>query len=442
MNLPTAGAPGKAIFGGALIGGIIAAWGQIKIYLLKIYGLFIVRVQIHGQASYAFKQLLWNEFSCSPLGEKVYYGGNEYVRPISRTQLVMFENLPKEPTVWWRKKRFMIVSGTDGDLIKISFIRFMFNRDSLLVEAGKKFNNRSNNGDWKKCDRFFIRRKIGTIGESSARNRPHSDDSPEVTKTSAESSDKYVNRPLEWTRDELGQPKGADPMKHLSLKKPQKTAIDAALLWRNSEKWFKQRQIPWKLGWMFTGIPGTGKTAFARALGQLLNMPIFSFDLPTMTNVDFNEAWDYMMNYTPCFGLFEDIDGVFHGRKNIAVQGGLHQGLSFDCFLQKLDGVENTDGMFTIVTTNDESKVDPAIGNIVKGSEMSTRPGRIDRIIRFEPLDRAGRLKMAERICEGLDRALWGHLLEDGKKDTGAQFQYRCCQLAGKIFWEKQCKLL
>ena len=36
--------------------------------------------------------------------------------------------------------------------------------------------------------------------------------------------------------------------------------------------------------------------------------------------------------------------------------------LTFDCLLNCLDGVERADGIFTIITTNDIGKIDPALG--------------------------------------------------------------------------------
>lgn len=182
----------------------------------------------------------------------------------------------------------------------------------------------------------------------------------------------------------------------------------------------------------------TGKTATARAMGQELNMPIFVFDLATMTNQDFNENWHMMMNDSPCFALLEDIDGVFEGRKNIASDGKMNQGLTFDSLLNTLDGVENTDGVFLLVTSNHLDKIDPALGNPYNGddNEISTRPGRINRIIEFKHLDEAGRIKMAERIFKGFDRSCWEHLLSN-EKDTGAQFQERCCHLAMKLWKDK-----
>lgn len=179
----------------------------------------------------------------------------------------------------------------------------------------------------------------------------------------------------------------------------------------------------------------TGKSAFTRALAQELNMPIVVFDLSTMNNSDFANAWDTALEYAPCIALFEDIDAVFDGRKNIA-NTGMEQGLSFDFLLNVIDGVQNSDGVFKIVTTNNPDKIDPALGNVCNGDEMSTRPGRIDRVVHFSALDNEGKEKMAQRILGDFPREKWQHIFEKAHDDTGAQFQERCCRVALQLFWQ------
>jgi SpoVK/Ycf46/Vps4 family AAA+-type ATPase len=159
-----------------------------------------------------------------------------------------------------------------------------------------------------------------------------------------------------------------------------------------------------------------------------------------MSNQDFNRIWkDTIGTYAPCICLFEDIDGVFDGRENVATRGKMDQGLSFDCFLNCLDGVENTDGLFIVVSTNNIDKLDNAIGVPNNGDGMSTRPGRIDRTLFFDSLDENGREKMANRILGDFDKDKWSFILDEGGNynDTGAQFQERCCRLALKLFWDK-----
>jgi ComF family protein len=47
---------------------------------------------------------------------------------------------------------------------------------------------------------------------------------------------------------------------------------------------------------------------------------------------------------------------------------------------------------------------------------------------------------MSKRILSDLLQEKWIHLLQEGKNDTGAQFQERCSRLALKLFHEEQIK--
>lgn len=429
----------KTMFGGAAVVGILAAgWDKLKLYLSKLYSLIFVCIQTEGSLSLALTELLMKEFKCSPVGKKKYSGINEYVRPIERAQLVGFEQIPEEPTIWWRGFRPIVVKGGDNPYarMELTFIRGVYVRDVLLVEAINKFNKKNSEKNWKKTDRFYVSRKCGCLGEPRFKQEGNSptenDSSPE--RAMIHTIEKFTSRPLQWSREELGQPKRTGAMDNLSLQTVHLKALEEAIRWRESEQWFKQRLIPWKRGWLLAGDPGTGKSAFVRALGQELNVPIYIFDLSTMTNQDFVREWDRCKNHAPCIYLFEDFDSVFEMRKNVAVHA-LEHGLTFDCFLNTMDGVENTDGLFVIITTNNISVIDPAIGNPTNGGDMSTRPGRIDRIIRFGPLDEKGKCKMANRILRDWPYEKWEHLITE-KAYTGAQFQEKCCRLALDLFWD------
>ena len=125
----------------------------------------------------------------------------------------------------------------------------------------------------------------------------------------------------------------------------------------------------------------------------------------------------------------EDIDAVFEGRKNVAVDNG--PGLTFDCLLNCLDGVQRADGLMVLITTNHLDRIDPAIG---QPGSIGSRPGRIDRIVSMGQLDEDGRRKLAERIL-----GEWPQWIEDlchaGRDDTPAQFQERCGRLALKLHY-------
>lgn len=104
---------------------------------------------------------------------------------------------------------------------------------------------------------------------------------------------------------------------------------------------------------MLYGCPGGGKSSLAKGLAKglamELNIPLMLFDLCNMSNNDFQDAWNSIIYQTQCMVLLEDIDSIFDGRKNVSHPDG---GLSFDCLLNCLDGVENSEGILIVATTN------------------------------------------------------------------------------------------
>jgi hypothetical protein len=177
-------------------------------------------------------------------------------------------------------------------------------------------------------------------------------------------------------------------------------------------------------------------------------------------------AWSEMQVNVPCIALLEDFDNVFHGRKNVARQPhmlpfmGLNGGgdkkdgddgmksmapLTFDCVLNCLDGVERADGIFTVITTNDIGKIDPALGQPRKQPDgstefISTRPGRIDKAIELSYMEPADKKRLARRILGDYpdEYARMIHFVEcqPDLVETPAQFQERCAQVALRCFWE------
>jgi SpoVK/Ycf46/Vps4 family AAA+-type ATPase len=125
--------------------------------------------------------------------------------------------------------------------------------------------------------------------------------------------------------------------------------------------------------------------------------------------------------------------------------------LTFDCLLNCLDGVERADGIFTIITTNDISKVDPALGQprrLPDGTTefISTRPGRIDKAVELTYMDPADKKLMAKRILGDYPEP-YQELLEfidrfPELQETPAQFQERCGQIALACFWKEKQEAL
>src|SRR6476646_8237258 len=109
-----------------------------------------------------------------------------------------------------------------------------------------------------------------------------------------------------------------------------------------------------------------------------------------------------------------------------------------------MDGVERTDGIFTIITTNDIAKIDPALGQPRKLPDgttefISTRPGRVDKAVELTYMEPADKKRMAEKIL-GVYEAEHREMVEfvdhfPDLPETPAQFQERCAQVALRCFW-------
>jgi hypothetical protein len=435
---------GSLIVGGGIIATIIAScWESIKAIFNKIWGLVFIKITFNGNES-AWAAVSWILHNCkAPLRcDFGFSASRQYVRPMKRNQMVLFHLLNPGIDMWWYKhKPLWVNSEASGQGNSITFIRGFFDKEKLAFDIVSYFNEACKIGT-KDHDysRYKIVRLTGSLGEpksSRMGGRDGVEKSAEVAPGFPPSInfDLDVSIPIGWKTAELGMPVEKNAMDTLSLEPDVLFSFSEVRRWMDSENWYKERKIPWKRGLLLTGSPGTGKTAFVRALGQELNLPIFCFDLSSMSNGDFVSSWDRVCNNAPCIALFEDIDGVFNGRENIMCQGKMEHGLSFDCFLNILDGADNSEGILKIVTTNDPKKVDPALGVASNGCGMSTRPGRIDRIVEFRPLTHEGRVKMANRIFDGFEHSLWQNIIKEGEKDTGAQFQERCCRLANDLFW-------
>lgn len=430
--------PTTIIGGGAVVALLVAGWDYVKMYLSKIYGMFIVRISFEdatlkqAAAVWSFKKLKRMNISI-----RNFTGWTDFIKPVGKNQFVAFETPSQEPSVCWYGKTPVIISNNG-----FSFFRWTLNVEKIMKEVVDEFNNSL--GDQTE-NRFYIRKYHGSLqnlknkmGGNQGYAEPTVAASDRIRGESPDGFYQQIKNSLPvvgWKKEDIGQIKKPDPLSHLALSDECLQALEEIRRWRKSEEWYKERQIPHKKGILLYGKPGCGKSSVAKAMAMDLNMPIMIFDLSNMSNTDFQEKWDNVKNNSPCMVLLEDIDSIFDGRKNIIHEEG---GLSFDCLLNCIDGVEAADGILIVATTNNVEKIDVALGK-PNGDGISTRPGRIDRALELVPPDEKGRRKIASRILIDFPQEI-DQVVEDGNHDTGAQFQERCSRLALKLFWDKKDK--
>jgi SpoVK/Ycf46/Vps4 family AAA+-type ATPase len=200
-----------------------------------------------------------------------------------------------------------------------------------------------------------------------------------------------------------------------------------------SKEWFNDRKITYKRGYLFYGVPGTGKSSIVRAIAEYYQIPLNVFDLGSCTNDDFRRQWARAENDSSVsIRLIEDIDAVYHGRENITNNDADSSGVTFDCFLNTIDGVQKNNGSILILTTNDITKIDAALYHETTDGQLS-RPGRIDKVVEFGLIDDEGKRFIAKRILKGYEDKIEQIIAED-KSITPAQFENVCINYAIKYF--------
>jgi len=199
-------------------------------------------------------------------------------------------------------------------------------------------------------------------------------------------------------------------------------------------RWYAQRGLPYRRGYLFYGPPGTGKTSLSLALAGELKLPLYILSLSTGSLTDETLTMLFVGLPRKCIVLLEDIDcaGVHRsgghtdgyesdssdddededsgsdgdseekpsGKSNSKGSGGSSGGgsgdrkssskgssknsgpgqahrprisVSFSGLLNAIDGVASHEGRILIMTTNHRERLDSAL----------IRPGRVDTQIEF-----------------------------------------------------------
>ncbi|KAG0646419.1 putative chaperone BCS1-B [Hyphodiscus hymeniophilus] len=208
------------------------------------------------------------------------------------------------------------------------------------------------------------------------------------------------------------------PMKTVVLDEDRKMEVLADIneyLNPATARWYANRGIPYRRGYLFYGPPGTGKTSLTFALAGVFGLDIHVVSLlePTLTEEELGMLFTNLP--ARCIVLLEDIDtaGLVRnneieeedetekgrrgkgksGKDNHGGDEGLNvanltkalkraneqseeekkKGISLSGLLNIIDGVASHEGRVLVMTTNRPEKLDEAL----------IRPGRVDHQVAF-----------------------------------------------------------
>lgn len=162
------------------------------------------------------------------------------------------------------------------------------------------------------------------------------------------------------------------PSRHLDSvyldDKIKKKVVDDITNFCEQENEYNKFGIPYKRVYLLTGIPGSGKTSFIKALCKHFNYNLYMLSI--CKGFDNNSLMTAIKDVKDnSIILIEDIDSLFEKRASTSD----NTSITFSSIINILDGVLYKTGNIIFMTTNHPEKLDHAL----------LRIGRIDMIIQI-----------------------------------------------------------
>ncbi len=197
----------------------------------------------------------------------------------------------------------------------------------------------------------------------------------------------YTNSNGQWVASPSNNSRSIDT---IILKDNLKNEIKNDLqLFLNSESWYKERDIPYSRGYLFYGLPGTGKTSMIKAISLYSKRHIHYLMLSEVKSDA--ELIDLLkkINYKETVLVIEDIDAmskIVKSREQVSKSSESdideesetkkkeESRLTLSGLLNAIDGVFTCHGRILIMTTNHPEVLDSAL----------IRPGRVDSKYLFD----------------------------------------------------------
>ncbi len=414
----------------AILGSIGAFWSQIRGFITKFFSFFIRTDEIeHYETAANLIRLLLKEGRIIRWGNITYKTGyREWLKKFECSYDYLF--LYKKEFLIKYKKTFIFVKSENGKSLKVTYLFGTFNLEKLINKAYLEGVGGAKEWQKKAHKRFYICERGGSSGfpkgdiESKGAQMspaPTADSSSESLFSNYQFL-KENNKYIQIQYDDIGRLEDAGKNSTYYWQKEGLQLKNEVEFWLKNRKWFEDRGLRWYRGAICAGGVGCGKSKAVLEVAKAVDVPLFRFDISTMSNEEFTKEWN-STEYGSII-LIEDICSIWNKRENVHAKAGMHkQLLTFDHFINVINGVRETSGIFLVLTANHPEKLDAAI----------TRAGRVDAKIDFGPLDKEGREFIASNILQDwpLEKQ---KIVLDGEGLSVVEFQNKVVERAIELF--------
>jgi chaperone BCS1 len=154
-----------------------------------------------------------------------------------------------------------------------------------------------------------------------------------------------------------------------------------------SQRWYSNRDIPYRRGYLLYGPPGTGKSSLSKSIAVHFGLDIYILSLSTINEANLTSLFAKLPSR--CVILLEDVDAVSSNRdaetedsRQIVAPSRERKPVSgkvsLSALLNVIDGVGSQEGRILIMTTNYITRLDEAL----------IRPGRVDKKVELGLTDK------------------------------------------------------
>lgn len=168
-----------------------------------------------------------------------------------------------------------------------------------------------------------------------------------------------------------------------------------------NKAWYESVQIPYRRGYLFHGIPGSGKTTLAASVASDFGLNLCLMDISKVSQDDFHNALRrlpgksilHLEDVDAAFTKDNEDDGEEDQQDKTQRRLSANPTLTLSTMLNGLDGLMAPEDRILTMTTNHIERIDHAL----------IRPGRVDHMIKFEAAkaDQILRLALRFKLPEG-----------------------------------------